>query len=173
LAVTLDAVIPLEPNWTLAEVGRVIIRLLDDQLIEVAEEELELVEDEFAEETPTFPLEETELVAETTTFPLELVAAEVIPPFDDAELALEDELVADPDTATVVEEALTFPEDELDEELTAVLPVAPALTLSSCNIFMRPDIAFFCWINGVRRLRVVNESWEPTNNTIIPRAGRR
>jgi hypothetical protein len=87
---------------------------------------------------------------------------------DEIVLTLVDELVTEPDTAT--DEAEFF--ELADEELIAVLPVASALTLSSCNIFIRLDIAFFCWMNGVRRLSVVKESWEPINNTIIPRAGR-
>jgi hypothetical protein len=75
---------------------------------------------------------------------------------DDNEALDEDEtLEEDPETATEEPDFVELAEEEL---LTAVLPVASAFILSNCNIFIRLDIALFCWMNGVKRLRVVNES---------------
>jgi hypothetical protein len=147
-------------GFELKEVGRVIIRLLDDQLIEVAEEELELADKLVAAElVPPFDDLDKD---ETIVFPLELV--EVEDGLDELvtvelvtalrELVEDETLDEDPETAIDEPELVEL----VDDELIAVLPVASALILSSCNIFIRLDIAFFCWIKGVNKLRVVNES---------------
>jgi hypothetical protein len=74
----------------------------------------------------------------------------------DEDDALDEDETLDEDPETVTDEPEVV--ELAVEELFAVLPVASALTLSSCNIFIRLDIAFFCWMKGVNKLSVVNES---------------